>query len=85
MRAPRFASCAAILVLAQASVPACAQIISCSKFLHNRDGSWSSFVEADVLGNYGLVHVHPGERFSVGRSKVLRDLAQILDGMCRSE
>ncbi len=81
----RLASFAALVLLTQMAHSARAQVVSCSKFLHNRDGSWSSFVEADLLGRYGVVHIHPRERFTVGRSKVQSDLARILDGICRSE
>ena len=61
-----------------------AQVVSCSKFLHNRDGSWSSFVTGDVLGSRGVVHIHAGERLSARGPPPLADLAHILDGMCQS-
>ena len=76
---------ATALGLAASTAAADAQVVSCSKFLHNRDGSWSSFVEADVLGDYGIVHIHPGERFRRSGPRALADLARILDGMCESE
>ncbi len=56
--------------------------IECSRFLHNRDGSWSSFWEGDVFGSYGPVMIHPGERFSRGFDRSRADIAGILDRIC---
>ena len=56
--------------------------VQCSKFLHNADGSWSSFWNGDVLGSYGPVAIHPGERFRRGGDRRRDDLARILDGLC---
>ncbi len=62
-----------------------ADVVSCSKFLHNRDGSWSSFVTGEVLGSYGPVPIHAGERFArTGRGR-RADLARILDQICLSD
>ncbi len=59
--------------------------VQCSKFLHNADGSWSSFWNGDVLGSYGPVVIHPGERFRRGGDKRRDDIARILDGLCRDD
>ena len=74
--------CAALVATAGTTM---AQVVSCSKFLHNRDGSWSSFDTGDVLGSRGVVHIHTGERFSRRGTPAQADLAQILDGMCQSD
>ena len=62
--------------------PASAQLLRCSTFLHNRDGSWSSFWDARVLGPYGPVVIHAGERFHVGHGRTAGDIARILDRPC---
>ena len=66
--------------LAQAQVP-----IRCSTFLHNRDGSWTSFWTGTVLASRGPVPIHTGERFRVGGNLAQTDVARILDGMCESD
>ena len=59
--------------------------IRCSAFLHNADGSWTSFDEATVLGSFGPVDVYPGEKFRRGTGKKQDDVARILDGLCERD
>lgn len=68
--------------------PARAQVVQpvrCSAFLHNHDGSWSSFVDATFLAVRGPVPVHPGERLSRRGSPAQADLAHLLDRICEVE
>ena len=73
------------VALALCAAPVRAQTVSCSKFLHNRDGSWSSFVTGEVLGSRGPVPIHAGERFSRNGRGAGADLARTLDALCRSD
>ena len=80
------ASVTALILLASVGVAAAqsgiAGPIECSRFLHNRDGSWSSFWQGDVFGSYGPMVIHPGERFSRGAERGRADIARILDRLC---
>ena len=75
------------MAVAALAAPAGAQAqgVSCSKFLHNRAGCWSSFVTGEVLGPRGPIPIHAGERFARTRRGPGADLARILDALCRSE
>ena len=67
-----------------AASSASAQAIQCSTFLHNHDGSWTSFWNARVLGSYGPVSIHAGERFRLGDGRTKEDIVRILDGLCEN-
>jgi len=73
---------AALAFCALTAGPAAAQAVRCSAFLYNADGTWTSFIEGTLLGSYGPVLVHPGERFKLGASKSQDDVARILNAMC---
>lgn len=60
-----------------------AQGTRCSAFLHNRDGSWTSFVDDEMLLPRGPLPIHPGERFSRGSGGARGLVARILDDQCR--
>ena len=80
------AALAAVFTFATLSTtgPASAQAIQCSTFLHNRDGSWTSFWNARVLVSYGPIVIHAGERFRLGDGRAKDDIVRILDGLCES-
>lgn len=69
-----------------ASVPAGAQVpVRCSAFLHNHDGSWTSFVNATFLATRGPVPVRTGERISERGSPAQVDLARLLTRLCEND
>lgn len=76
----RFVVGAAMLAASIAS--AHAQTVRCSKFLHNADGSWSSFEEGTFLGSRGPVAIKMGERFGRGSPAGKGEIARVLDGIC---
>ena len=86
MRTPLLAAVSAVLALQPGGASAQSGLagpIECSRFLHNRDGSWSSFWQGDVFGSDGPVPIHPGERFARGADRRRADIAAILDHICR--
>ena len=74
------------LALLSSPAPASAQALKCSTFLHNRDGSWTSFWDGVVFGSYGPVPIRTGERFRAGTGgRARNDVARLLDQICASE
>ncbi len=61
-----------------ACAPAHAQGTRCSAFLHQRDGSWRSFVDDEMLLPRGPMPIHAGQRFSRGSF-----VARLLDAQCQ--
>ena len=66
-----------------AASAAAAQGTRCSAFLHNRDGSWTSFTDDEMLLPRGPLPIHKGERFSRGAGGAKAFVARILDDQCR--
>lgn len=75
----------AVIVLFLSFGVAHAQVARCSKFLHNRDGSWTSFGTGTFLGPSGPNEVSTGERFSRTGPGRKADIARILDDVCSSD
>ena len=77
---------AGFLALLPLPIRASAQALRCSTFLHNRDGSWTSFWDGVVFGSYGPVPIRTGERFRAGTGgRAKNDVARLLDQICASE
>ena len=55
-----------------------AQGTRCAAFLHERDGSWRSFVNDEMLLPRGPMPIHKGERFARGSF-----VARLLDAQCQ--
>lgn len=55
-----------------------AQGTRCTAFLHDRDGSWRSFVDDEMLLPRGPMPIHKGDRFPRGSF-----VARLLDAQCR--
>ena len=68
----------AAAVLLACLAPARAQGTRCSAFLLERDGSWRSFVNDEMLLPRGPMPIHKGERFARGSF-----VARLLDAQCR--
>ena len=85
MRQP-VAAALAIVACAVLAAPVRAQALKCSTFLHNRDGSWTSFWDGVVRGSYGPVPIYTGERFRLGTGgRAKNDVARLLEQICASE
>ncbi len=56
---------------------ALAQGTRCVDFLHERDGSWRSFINDEMLLPRGPMPIHEGERFAHGSF-----VARLLDAQC---
>lgn len=72
-----------VLAISAIGTPAQAQGTHCADFLHNRDGSWTSFADDEMLLPRGPVPIHEGERFSRGSDGAKAFIARILDAQCR--
>lgn len=77
--------CVTVLALALLPVGADAQAIRCSAFLHNRDGSWTSFFKGHVMGERGPIPVAVGERFTRRGRTAKSEIARALDALCQPE
>ena len=75
--------CLGLLLLATSAAPAGAQGTNCADFLHNRDGSWTSFTNDEMLLPRGPLPIHEGERFSRRSGGARGFVARILDDQCR--
>ncbi len=71
------ASLLATSLIAALATPALAQGTRCASFLHDRDGSWRSFVNDEMLLPLGPMPIHEGERFPRGSF-----VARLLDAQC---
>ena len=82
----RHAASAALLAVVSigCAVPASAQAIRCSAFLHNHDGTWRSFQEADLFGPNGIVHVQSGEILRATSNSPKGEIARALNDLCES-
>ena len=67
-----------VLALAASCGAAQAQGTHCAAFLHERDGSWRSFTNDEMLLPRGLLPIHEGERFRRGSF-----VARLLDAQCQ--
>lgn len=78
MKSVLAASLLATSLIAVLATPAFAQGTRCASFLHDRDGSWRSFVNDEILLPHGPMPIHEGERFP-------RDsfVAHLLDAQCQ--
>ncbi len=65
------------------SLPASAQGVRCSAFLHERDGSWRSFEPGVILIPSGPVRIATGERFRHGAPSAKDYIAHLLDQACQ--
>ncbi len=78
MRCVLAASLLATSLMAALATPTLAQGTRCASFLHDRDGSWRSFVNDEMLLPRGPMPIHEGERFPRGSF-----VAHLLDAQCR--
>lgn len=73
-----------LTMLATLAPPALAQGLSCTGFLHGRDGSWRSLEDGPVFGPSGRVSMTAGEVLRPTDRTVKGEIARALNDLCES-